>query len=244
MSRSTFARSSLRLSAIGIAVATAAATAIGTSGQAAATPADAVPYTVQRVGSSVRIDVERGAIAVEQGILVIRNAVGAPISKQPLYYFYEGRRFPIAATASGRTATLTPVTDVAQSVKLTTAQIAQTHPVRWAIDGPQTRQQRDDEALQRFLTIAGASMTISSIVGLVIGAVLGGVVGCLIGATAAIVGCFPGIMLGISLGSIAGVIIGGGGGTIAAGVEYINTINSPFKPRFKWVPDKHPPKGR
>lgn len=244
MSKFALARGSLRLSAIGISVATAAATAVGASGQVAAAPANAVPYTVQRVGQSVQINVDRGAVAVEQGILVIRNAVGTPVSKQPLYYFKDSRRFPIAATAAGRTVTLTPVTDVAQSVKLTPAQIAQAHPVRWAIDGPQTQQQRDDEALQKFITTAGAALTISSIIGMVIGGILGGVIGCLIGATAAIVGCFPGIMLGVSLGSIAGVILGGGGGAIAAGVEYINTINSPFKPRFKWVPDKHPPKGR
>jgi len=244
VSRIAFTRGFLRLGAVGIAVATAIATGVGASGPAAAAPADAVPYTVQRIGSSVRIDVERGAIAVEQGILVIRNAAGTPMSRQPLYYFKDSRRFPIAATASGRTATLTPVTDVTHSVKLTPAQIAQAKPARWIIDGPQTQQQRDDEALQKFITTVSAVMTISSIVGLVIGAILGGIAGCLIGAPAFGVGCIPGILLGVSLGSIAGVILGGGGGVIGAGIEYINTINSPFKPRFKWVPDKHPPKGR
>lgn len=240
MSKFALTRGSLRLGTIVLAVATAAATAIGASGQVAAAPADSVPYTVQRTGSSVRINVDRGAIAVEQGILVIRNAVGTPVSRQPLYYFKDSRRFPIAAIASGRTATLTPVTDVAQSVKLTPAQIAQAHPARWIIDGPQTRQQRDDEALQRFITIVGATMTISSVVGMVIGAILGGVLGCILTTVL----CPGGFLIGLSLGSIAGVILGGGGGVIAAGVEYINTINSPFKPRFKWMPDKHPPKAR
>jgi hypothetical protein len=235
MASSTFSTASLRLSAIGIAVATASAAAIGSSAQATAAPAD-VPFRAYAVnGKSVQFEIGRGSVAVEQGILTFRNTAGATVGTQELKYYRDGRAYPIAATITGRTATLTPVTDVAKSTKVAPSQLPGAHSVRWKIDGPQTRQERDDQALQQFITDLGAAMTVSSIVGMVIGAVLGCAIGFVLGAG---VGCIPVALVGLSVGSILGSMVGGGGGLLAVGQKYMDTINKPFKPQYKWVPDK------
>lgn len=234
MASSTTSTASLRLATIGIAVATAAAAAIGTSAQATAAPAD-VPFRAQAVdGKSVRFEIERGSVAVENGILTFRNTAGATVGTQELKFYRDGRAYPINATVTGHTATLTPVTDVAKSTKVPPSQLPGAKPVYWKIVGPQTRQERDDQALQQFITDLGSAMTISSIVGMVIGAILG----CLIGLLFLIVGCPPVALVGMSLGSIIGSMAGGGGGIIGAGQKYQDTINKPFKPKYKWVPDK------
>lgn len=234
MASSTTSTASLRLATIGIAVATAAAAAIGTSAQATAAPSD-VPFRVQATdGKTIQFEIERGAMAVEQGILTIRNAAGTTVATQELKYYKGGRAYPIGATVAGRTATLTPVTDVAKSTKVAPSQLPGAKPAYWKIDGPQTRQQRDDQALQQFITDLSAAMTVSSIVGMIIG----GIIGCAIGFLGLGILCIPGAIIGISLGSILGSIFGGGGGVLGAGQKYMDTINKPFKPKYKWVPGK------
>lgn len=96
--------------------------------------------------------------------------------------------------------------------------------------GPQTKQERDDEALARFNQELSAGLSISSIVGTVLGAIVGGVLGC---AGGIVVGCLPFIPLGASIGSIVGLALGGGGSLIWAAITYFNTINSPFVPPKK-----------
>ena len=234
MASLTSSSACLRLSAITIAVATAAAAAIGGSAQATAAPSD-VPFRAQAVnGQSILFEIERGAMAVEQGVLTVRNAAGTTVATQELKYYRDGRAYPINATVTGRTATFSPVTDVAKSTKVAPSQLPGAKPAYWKIDGPQTRQERDDKALQQFITDLGNAMTVSSIVGMVIG----GIIGCIFGIPLFVLGCIPGAMLGMSFGSILGSMLGGGGGIIGAGQKYQDTINKPFKPKFKWVPNK------
>ena len=80
MASLTSSSACLRLSAITIAVATAAAAAIGGSAQATAAPSD-VPFRAQAVnGQSILFEIERGAMAVEQGVLTVRNAAGTTVA--------------------------------------------------------------------------------------------------------------------------------------------------------------------
>ena len=157
-------------------------------------------------------------------------------------YYRDGRAYPINTTVTGRTATFSPVTDVASRPKTRRRQLPGAKPAYWKIDGPQTRQERDDKALQQFITDLGNAMTVSSIVGMVIG----GIIGCIFGIPLFVLGCIPGAMLGMSFGSILSSMLGGGGGNHRRGSEYQDTINKPFKPKFsgcrnKEVGNKTPP---
>lgn len=241
--------SRLRLVATGVAVATAVAGGVGASAHVAAEPTSQVPYRIQIAADSVQLTVAKGSVAVEDGQLVIRTSSGEPAMIRPLHFFLGDRAFPITATTAGRTATLTPVTDVAKSTKADEGEVAtakaKAKRYHWVIDGPQTRQQRDDEALKKFVKTTGDGRLIGMVVGIAIGAVLGGFVGCVLAGIISIgIGCPAGFMMGVSLGSFAGSLLVGGGSVIHAGIEYFDTINSPFKPKFKFkrIPHKRPAK--
>ncbi|GAA3701816.1 glycine zipper family protein [Gordonia hankookensis] len=215
-----------------ISLATALITAFAGSVQAA--PANAAPttYDVSVGAGSFSLTVHNGSISTNSGALVIRNSAGAEKFRMPLAYRKEYQQFPIDARNVGNTATLIPSRNVARSTPVNPIEVEglRTLAAAQKADAPQTKQERDDQALARFNQMASAGLTISSLVGLVLGAVVGGVIGCLTGLIAAIVGCLPAIPLGASLGSIAGLSIGGGGSVIGAAIQYFNTINSPFVP--------------
>lgn len=94
---------------------------------------------------------------------------------------------------------------------------------------PETRQERDDQALARFHQQLQTGMTVSSLVGTILGAIVGGIIGCVAGIVAAVVGCLVGVAPAAAVGGIVGLIFGGGGTLIGAAIQYFNTINSPFK---------------
>lgn len=102
--------------------------------------------------------------------------------------------------------------------------LAQKQLVERRIRGPQTKQERDDQALARMNSQIASAMTLSSLIGLGVGAVLG----CVLGLAFLVVGCLP----MASLGAIGGTLIGGGGGAFTAVQQYFNTINSPFRPQY------------
>lgn len=265
MATSKTSKASLRLATIGLAVAVGAATAVGASGPAAASPSSApVKYTAKVVGSTVQINVDRGGFSVERGNLFIHNASGTPVLGYPLSYVREGRSYPITATTSGTTATLTPSMDVAKSTKLTPTQVAENRAAAVEVAkktgdapltkkgpngdilhrvGPKNKKERDDESLKRMINRLSASMTLSSLVGMAIGALIGGTLAlftCLIPPFAT---CIPIIGMAVSAGSILGVIIGGGGAAVGIVQDYFKETQSPFKPEYRAFP-KGPPKAK
>lgn len=77
--------------------------------QAAPEPVDSVRATVQRNADNVKVELLSGSLAVDGADLVVRNQAGAVLTKVPLQV--RGPKdevYPLAATVSGRTATLTP----------------------------------------------------------------------------------------------------------------------------------------
>ncbi|MGC4961494.1 glycine zipper family protein [Gordonia sp. DT101] len=214
-----------------ISLATALITAFAGSVQAA--PAHAAPttYDVAVGAGSFSLTVHNGSISTNSGALVIRNSAGAEKFRMPLAYRKEYQQFPIDARTVGNTATLIPSRNVARSTPVNPVEV---EALRVAaanqVDAPRTKQERDDQALARFNQMASAGLTISSLVGIVLGAVVGGILGCIPGLALAGVGCIPGFLTGASIGSVAGLILGGGGSVIGAGIQYFNTINSPFVP--------------
>lgn len=216
-----------------ISLATALITAFAGSVQAA--PAHAAPttYDVAVGAGSFSLTVHNGSISTNSGALVIRNSAGAEKFRMPLAYRKEYQQFPIDARTVGNTATLIPSRNVARAVPVNPVEVEALRTIAAAqnADAPRTKQERDDQALARFNQQLSAGITISSLVGTVVGGIIGAVIGCGAGLPAALVGCLiPGLPLGIAIGSLAGLALGGGGSLIGAGIQYFNTINSPFVP--------------
>lgn len=210
-------------------IATLAALPFLVAGPAsAATPIHA-DMTVN--GGAVQLTVRGGSLAVEDGALILRNSKQQVVERVALF-FLDGAdtRFPIAATVTGKTATLTPVTDSARTSKAGPELIAAAAAARPAARdnrSPQTKRlERDNQALQVMNQEISAAMTISSIIGMGIGVVIGAVVMGLI-MCPTFVACIPGLILGGSLGGILGTVAGGGIGAVFAVIKYFDTISKP-----------------
>lgn len=215
-----------------LSLAIAATTAFAGAAQAAPRPAaQPVDFNVSTTADTVKIAVGNGTIGIDDGAVVIKNKANAEVWKLPLNYRMEDRQFPIDAKQASNSVTLTPSKDVKRSTQVDRKQVDAARQVA-AKKGPQTKQERDDQALARFNQQVQAGMTISTIVGTAIGAVVGGAIGCIFaGIPTAGIGCIlVGLPIGATVGGIAGTVLGGGGTVIGAGIQYFQTINSPFKP--------------
>lgn len=205
-------------------VATVAMTAgfiSATSAQAAPAPAD-IGYQASVVGDHVVLTTDIGSLRTSGNQFEIVDASGKVVASIPLVYNLEDQQFPIIADITGRSATLTPVKNPASATKVDVSDTVR-HQVA---DGPQTRQERDTQALQTL----GTYVTVSVAVGGLIGTIVGAAVGCLVGLIGLIAGCIPGIVTGAGVGTILGTIAVGGPTLVGAFIQYFNTINSPFKP--------------
>ncbi|MYR08374.1 glycine zipper family protein [Gordonia sp. SID5947] len=214
-----------------ISLATALITAFAGSVQAAPAKPAPTTYDVAVRAGSFSLTVHNGSISTNSGALVIRNSAGAEKFRMPLAYRKEYQQFPIDARTVGNTATLIPSRNVARSTPVNPVEVEALRVIAAnQVDAPQTKKERDDQALARFNQELSAGLTISSLVGTVLGAIVGGVLGCAGGIA---VGCLPFIPLGASIGGIVGLALGGGGSLIGAAIQYFNTINSPFVPPKK-----------
>ncbi|MEE4025149.1 glycine zipper family protein [Gordonia sp. PKS22-38] len=221
-------RAPLRLLTI-ISLVTVAFTAFAGVAQAVPTGSAPTTYDIHTTPSSFTITVHNGTISTANGVLAIRNSAGATAFQMPLSYRKEYQQFPIDAKTVGNSATLIPSRDLSRANPVSPAEV---EPLRVEaatkqVDGPRTKQERDDQALARFNQTLGAGFTIAQLVGTVLGAIVGGVLGC---AGGIVVGCLPFIPLGAGIGGIIGLALGGGGTLIVAAIQYFETINSPFVP--------------
>ncbi|GAA3026063.1 hypothetical protein GCM10010528_04810 [Gordonia defluvii] len=228
----------LALATFTVAILTIVAEVSVVAGQVQAAPDRPGPVraTVQRNADTVTVTVHNGSLAVTGGRLVVRNTAGRVVESAPLRL--AGPRnegYQIAASVIHRTATLTP------PIAARMAYRQQYQQVDRRIVGPRTKQERDDQAFARMVQEMSAAMTLSSLVGLAIGFVVGLLFGGVLGCIALLfVGCLPGVLVAsipfAVAGSIVGILIGGGGGAIAAIGTYLDTINKPFKPQYQDVP--------
>lgn len=209
------------------------------------TPANAAPptpvgYTLSSTSTSLTLTLQHGTFKRGQNSLAIVDNAGSAVFQMPLSYRFEDREYPIAAQISGNSVTLIPSHRVADSRSIDPQLV---EPVRAAagkqlVDAPTTRQERDNQALAQFMQILGAGTTIGTLVGTIIGAIVGGVIGCAIGLAAAVIGCLVAVVPAAGLGGVAGTIVGGGGTLVVAGIQYLQTINSPFVPPRTSSPQK------
>ena len=216
------------LTAAVIAVLALTTALMSGGGSATAAPAD-VKYKVSRTADKVLLSVTDGSITQDGKLVSIRNSAGRALWSMPLTYSHDRLQFPIKVEqySSDRVA-LVPITDRKLGVAADSEQIALVR--KYANDGYQTRQERDDAALKRFNSELAAGMTVSTIVLTAIGAVVGAALGCVGTIWAA---CAPGLIGGAAIGGIAGTIVGGGGSVVVAGIRYFQTVTSPFTPPRK-----------
>lgn len=176
---------------------------------------------VQRGQNDLTIRVFGGTLAVEADNLVIRNNDGQAVDRVALSYVDKDfRTYPIDASVNGNGATLVPSRNAARSTKTSPSAFeVGRKPALKVICGPQTRKQRDKEALDQMNSELAAATAIGALAGAIIGAIIG-----LVGIVTIPIGAAVGGLLGAG-GALAGAAING---TFA---RYLKTINSPFKPK-------------
>lgn len=213
-----------------ISLAAVAITAFSGVAQAAPKQPATPTYDASWNASSLTLALHNAKASTENGTLTIRDFSGKELFRMPLAYRLEDRQFPIDARQAGNKVTLIPSRDAARSVKVDAAEVEQLRGIaRHQVAAPETRQERDDQALARFQQQLQTGMTVSSLVGTILGAIVGGIIGCVAGIVAAVVGCLVGVAPAAAVGGMVGLIFGGGGTLIGAAIQYFNTINSPFK---------------
>ncbi|WP_279104359.1 glycine zipper family protein [Gordonia paraffinivorans] len=227
----TIPRSRMRTMVLAvISLAAVAITAFSGVAQAAPKQPATPTYDASWNASSLTLALHNAKASTENGTLTIRDFSGKELFRMPLAYRLEDRQFPIDARQAGNKVTLIPSRDAARSVKVDAAEVEQLRGIaRHQVAAPETRQERDDQALARFHQQLQTGMTVSSLVGTILGAIVGGIIGCVAGIVAAVVGCLVGVAPAAAVGGIVGLIFGGGGTLIGAAIQYFNTINSPFK---------------
>ncbi|MBM7276775.1 glycine zipper family protein [Gordonia rubripertincta] len=224
-------KSTRTLVAVAISLATVVITAFAGTAQAAPKQAGPATYDASWNQTSLTLTLHNASASTDNGSLTIRGLNGAELFHMPLAYRMEDRQFPIDARQAGNKVTLIPSRNNARSVAVNPSEVEKLRDsARHQVAAPQTRQERDDQALVRFQQQLSAGTSVSSLVGTIIGAIVGGFIGCVVGITAAVVGCLVGVAPAAAVGGLVGLVIGGGGTLIGAGIHYFNTINSPFTP--------------
>lgn len=215
-----------------LSIVTAAITAFAGTAYAAPKSAPAGTYDASWNADSLTLKVHNASLSTKDNTLSIRDLSGTELFRMPLNYRMESRQFPIDAQKSGNKVTLTPSRDIKRSTPVAATEVQKLRDVaRRNVAAPQTRQERDDQALQRFQSQLSAGMTVSSLIGTIVGGIVGGALGCVVGLAATPLGCvLLGIPAGAAAGGIVGLALGGGGTLIGAGIHYFQTINSPFTP--------------
>lgn len=220
------------LVAVAISLATVVITALAGTAQAAPKQFGPATYDATWNQSSLTLTLHNASASTENGSLTIRDFAGAEVFRMPLAYRMEDRQFPIDARQAGNKVTLIPSRNNARSVQVNPTEVNRLRGIaKHQVAAPETRQERDDQALVRFQQQLNTGMTISSLVGTIIGGIAGGALGCAVTAVALTpIGCvLVGIPVGAAAGAIAGLALGGSGTLIGAAIQYFETINSPFK---------------
>lgn len=221
----------MRLTAI-LCLATAVITVFASTANAAPRQGSAAPtYDASWNASSLTLKVHNATVSTDDGRLVIRDSAGGELFQMPLAYRMEYLQFPIDARQAGNEVTLVPSRDKSRAVSVNRTEVDQVRDIgRKQVAAPETRQQRDDEALKRLQSQISAGTSIGTLVGTIVGVIAGGAIGCILGITAAVVGCLVGIPPAAAIGGVVGLALVGGGTLIGAAIQYFQTINSPFVP--------------
>ncbi|TQM31004.1 hypothetical protein [Nocardia bhagyanarayanae] len=212
------------------------------AGTATAQPADTIGFTARATDTASIIEIDAGALVVEDDVLKIEAADGTVVAGTPLTLRIDDFEFPIAADIAGRTATLTPQLTMDKAVYKPVA-LPFEDKAPW-----KSEYEREQAAWARMTSTIGMGASIGTLVGGLgggaVGCVLGGIVGATVASAtiiglfgpfvpAAAVGCLGGIIAVGALGTLAGQIFVTAPVAIGAAIQYFTTINSPFSPPAK-----------
>lgn len=228
------ATSALMIAALGVT----AATANGAPAEAPAVDPVNVSYYVNEEKGNVSISPDSGSMAIEDGVLKIKNIAGQLMSATPLEVNVFDFAVPIAAEIKDNIAVLTPQLDEEHAVY---------KPVAMPFEDKaefKNEYEREKAAFSRMKDNIGLAGTLAGLTT----TVLGGVVGCGIGAVAGatltlpvalgggsgpIVGCLLGAAAGASLIGIVGTILITAPVAVAEIINYFSIVNAPFTPPAK-----------
>ncbi|MGW4636573.1 hypothetical protein [Nocardia sp. NPDC004415] len=193
-----------------------------------------VNYTATTTDTSTLVQIDAGSLVVEDGALKVKAPDGKVIAGTELKFRVDEFVFPIDATISDRTATLTPQF---------TLDKAHYEPVSLPYEDQATWKNdydRERDAWARMTSTIGLGASIGAMVGGIggaaVGCVIGGVTGAaLTGALATmfgglpseVQGCIAGVAAGGFLGVLAGQLLIAAPVAIYAAVQYYTTINQP-----------------
>ncbi|MFD3702120.1 hypothetical protein ACFWUP_03125 [Nocardia sp. NPDC058658] len=210
-----------------------------TAGAAQAQPAldQSIGFTAHATDSASIVEVDAGALVVENGVLEVRDDAGRVVMAAPLTFAVDDFQFPIAAAIAGRTVTLTPELSMDKAVYKPVA-LPFEDKAPW-----KSEYDREQAAWSRMTSTVGVGASIGALVGGLGGAAVGCVLGGLAGATvaaativgmfgpfipAAALGCLGGVLAIGALGTVAGQILVTAPVAVGAMIQYFTTINQPF----------------
>lgn len=194
-----------------------------------AAPAKATADVQRGNDGDVLVKIHNGSLVVTDKGLELRNTAGKTLETVPLSYTgQDARTYPIDAAVKGGVATLVPSKDVKRSVatpeSVLKAGVKPAAKKDKVICGPQTKKQRDQQALQTLQSELATAATIGGIAGAIIGAVLGIVAPPIIPLSGLIGGAVG------AAGGLAGAALNG------AFARYFGTINQKkFKPKTCYI---------
>ncbi|MQY20972.1 hypothetical protein [Nocardia macrotermitis] len=203
-----------------VATGVVASTAIAQAEPAPSTPA--VAYRAALVDKSVVTTLENGTFTTgaTAASVVVRNSAGHIVQTVPLTYSIDGQHLPLQQQISdnGRKLTITPDASGLNRSAL--------RPVASPLE--------NQLAMNDLINALSISTSIGTLVGTAVGAVAGIGIGLVLSAASCVVlslGCvvavLPIMSLAAGVGGIAGLIIAGGPTGIAAGFDYVSTLNAP-----------------
>ncbi|MBF6214368.1 hypothetical protein IU433_28070 [Nocardia puris] len=213
----------LTAAALGAAVI-ACSTTVPAAAHPAPPPAPAIGFTARVEGDSVVVESADTVFHTADGQLRAGRPGANALDLLPLEYRFGDRSYPIAATAEGNRATLTPTRPEPGAVA---TQIA----------GPGDLLAK----LPRVIGIIAPQLTFGTAVGSLIGTVIGGSLGCLLGAAVPltwpllplggpIAGCVAGMVVGAAAGVVAGTILVGGPNLVIQAIQFFHLMAQPDRP--------------
>lgn len=234
------ATSMLVVAAMALAAAPSAAEPAPGPAPAAQQGVPNINYQTARDGDAAVATIDAGSFSINAAndTVDVVDDGGAVVASIPTFFRVDDLQHPfeVAVDNSAKVLRLVPNMDPAAATPVPVAERLTLNDVA----APQDKAERDKRALDDFQQQLGITTAITAIVA----AIIGGGIGCAIGVipgTAALVipflglagpvaGCIGGALIVAPVVALAGTIVVGGGALVVLGIQYFNTINSPFVP--------------
>ncbi|MFE6923048.1 hypothetical protein ACFVAV_18610 [Nocardia sp. NPDC057663] len=199
---------------------------------------ESVNYVASVSDTVATVEVDKGSLVVERGVLQIVGAGGTVLAGTELSFRVDDFVFPIDVVVADRMATLTPRYSLDR---------AQYKPVALPYEDQATwknEYDREKDAWSRMTSTIALGASVGTLTGAIggaaVGCALGGVTGAVLSGALAtmfaalpsgVQGCIAGVGAGGFLGALAGQLFVTAPVAIAAAAQYFTTINQPMPQR-------------